>query len=59
MLESFWVDVPKEHWQDCQYCGGTGVLEDWDSTFEETFLDDCYMCAGVGGYWVMEEDDES
>ena len=46
--------ISSGHWQECDVCGGDGLVEDdWDGDGSIHYdFTDCQTCNGRGGWWV-------
>jgi len=49
------IVVPEWHsnpqFEECYYCGGSGVSEYWDTWYEVLDEEECPFCNGAGGFW--------
>ena len=43
-----------DDWIACDFCGGHGLVQCWDSEWETVYYDECVNCAGSGGWRIVE-----
>lgn len=51
------TELPEDDWITCDFCGGSGLIEYWDSESETTFHDSCIDCGGLVGWrkWPLRK----